>query len=200
MQDHLFVFKQTGENLDTPRSPWGIWKGQENLEEIIMVLMNWDNWILVPKKLYQVCEVSLPDWVSPVEWAQNVTQQTALKYYMGYGALEWTKEWFIALNALPGVREYACIQLLKTKSFRSDYRKSLRDQLVEWLNTPVETRTYATPLSEKQWFSLLNSNTVRQEKNLSRDIYNGRVPGIKTRYISTEEAYASLQGLLEAAI
>lgn len=42
----------------------------------------------------------------------------------------------------------ACIQLLKTKNFRSNFRKSCRDQIVAWLEE--DEPKYLTPLSPRQ--------------------------------------------------
>lgn len=42
----------------------------------------------------------------------------------------------------------ACLVLLKTKNFRSSFRKSLRDQIVGWLED--SSPTYQTPLSDRQ--------------------------------------------------
>jgi hypothetical protein len=45
---------------------------------------------------------------------------------------------------------FKCIQLLKVKTFRSNLRKSLAEQLNRWLFEP-DNRKYESPFSIKQW-------------------------------------------------
>ncbi len=46
--------------------------------------------------------------------------------------------------------ETTCIELLHTKK-SSDFVKSMRAQVVNWLDTPAEERSFDTPLSQKQF-------------------------------------------------
>ena len=41
-------------------------------------------------------------------------------------------------------------ELMRVKNFRSDFRKSLAQQVLVWIETPVEERQYKTPLTQKQ--------------------------------------------------
>ena len=63
----------------------------------------------------------------------------------------------------------ACIQLLKTKKFRSKFRSDLCAQLKTWL----EEERYPHPLSPKQWDKLVNKYVVwraaQLETALNRD-------------------------------
>ena len=47
--------------------------------------------------------------------------------------------------------ENAARQILAVRSFRSEFRQSMRDQLVAWLDTPSEDRKFRSPLSPRQW-------------------------------------------------
>ena len=53
------------------------------------------------------------------------------------------------------VRQNAIRKLLSVKNFRSDFRRSLRDQVISWLNTPVSERKYPFPLSFRQMGCLM---------------------------------------------
>jgi hypothetical protein len=50
-----------------------------------------------------------------------------------------------------GRNENAARAILQVKSFRSSFRKDMRDRIVKWLDTPTCERQYASPLSWRQW-------------------------------------------------
>lgn len=54
---------------------------------------------------------------------------------------------------------YILSDLLNTNNFKSSYRKSLRNQLDNWLDD--EESSFTTPFSEKQWSTLSNPYTKR---------------------------------------
>jgi hypothetical protein len=66
--------------------------------------------------------------------------------------------WLEKLRELPYGRQSACVKLLKTKKFRSVFRKSLRNQLENWLNG----NGYETPFSWKQWNCLMRSHYYKR--------------------------------------
>jgi len=64
----------------------------------------------------------------------------------GFVAPEWEAD-----IASFGFNERAARALLQTRSFRNEFRKNMRDQIVAWLETPASERKYKSPLSYRQW-------------------------------------------------
>lgn len=100
----------------------------------------------VPK--YELREKELPEWLSPEVY-------TNTEWYLSH---RWDKvltapdmktaRWLLTL---PDAELNAVLKLLNTKKFRSEFRKSLRDQIVNWLETELSERKHKTPLSYRQW-------------------------------------------------
>jgi hypothetical protein len=114
---------------------------------------------------WEVHKIELPDWLSTEEYC---TSYVKWKHFWGMGAdPEWPEKWqrLLARNGSPADR-LACIQLLKTKKFRSQFRNGLHDQLVNWLN---EER-YPSPFSPKQWNKLVNKYVGRRAAQLEADL------------------------------
>lgn len=138
----------------------------DKLNETVDVLASSDDWRLVTVKKYSTTDVEVPCWMDPASYPDRAID---MKYFLGAGGNEaWGREWFERLVSLDfGVR-FACCQLLNTKNFRSDFRRSLRDQLVKWLNGESN---YSSPFSPKQLNCLLNSYVLRDAKRAEDNLY-----------------------------
>lgn len=159
------LFKQTGENATTPMDPVHEvvsengtvvtahdWQGDVftcDTREMVACCVSSDMDMLIDVPKYSVRDVVLPDWLSTREWLRNTTRW---KWVWGLGAdSEWPESWQRGLASMTGTPErLVAIKLLTTKNFRSDFRRSMRDQVVAWLETPVDARKYANPLSARQ--------------------------------------------------
>lgn len=92
---------------------------------------------------------------------------------MGSGAYpDWPGHWQRWLLTLKGhqSRRLAVIQLLRGEP-KTELRRSLKRQLIEWLHTPPEGRRFETPFSPKQWGALTNRFVVRRAKHIDKDLY-----------------------------
>lgn len=170
---HEVLFRFNGEVSYTPADPMAPWKGQVDLSEKGTFILSNDDWRTVSGPLYEVNTVHLPSWLSVEEWICTSVQW---KYTWGCGVdPSWSESWQRGLMGFDGVaRRMAAVKLLKTKTFRSAFRKSLRDQLVVWLDTPAEERKYASPFSARQWEALVDQYTARDAKYLSESLYRDR--------------------------
>jgi len=183
---HLVLFKQLGENSTSSRDPIAPWTGQVSLDETTTCCLSSDDDRLVSKALYEVREVTLPAWLSVEEW---VNRTTHWKWVWGAGVnREWPEAWQRGLGMVRFSDRYWAAKLLATKSFRSEFRKSLRDQIVAWLETAPEARRYDSPLSDRQWDCL--ARNAWEAKRLESSLYYNRSwPG---RVLSNEEAMAAV--------
>ena len=68
--------------------------------------------------------------------------------------------------------ETICIELITTKK-TSDFVKSMRQQVIEWLGTAADERTYDTPLSRKQfaWACYILHPADYPNPKTDRDLY-----------------------------
>jgi hypothetical protein len=175
MKKVSFLCEHRGEYSGTPHTIAKVYEeGSVNLEEKVMRLCNSDFWIEVPVNKYAVCTIELPDWMSEEEYIRNWVDW---KYVWGRGcSKEWPEKWQRFFCQVSAEKCLAMVKLLKVKKFKSEFRKSLRIQLEEWLNS--EERKYPMPFSPKQWSTLvdpyLKNESYRLENNLyrsSRSIY-----------------------------
>jgi len=189
MKEWPILFERLGENSDTPPDPVDVWRGQVDLDEEGTYCLSYDDNRPVRVKRYEVRLVTLPDWLDPKEWIRD---SVTWKWVWGSGAeAEWPEAWQRGLANMGEVARYACIQLLKTYKagrFRSDFRRSLAEHLVEWLETPVTERKHGSPFSRRQWECLYNAHVRRRANQVSSQLYWDRHPVGKL--LSKEEAYA----------
>lgn len=121
---------------------------------------------------YAVGEVELPEWLSAEEWLRDTTKW---KYVWGFDVPKtWPEAWQRGVAGFGQADKLACVKLLNTKSFRSDFRRSLRDRLVEWLETPAGERRYDSPFSDRQWDCLVNRYVKREAEQISSALYRAR--------------------------
>jgi len=187
MKKHAILFKHLGENAPTPRDPVAVVLdvqddtarivGENGPVEIDLTkkvyrCAYYDDNRLVDVLLYSVGEVELPDWMDPQEWIQNTTRW---KYLWGYGVeKDWPQAWQRWLSVCGGPQRLAAIKLLRTKRFRSAFRKSLREQLEKWLTTMPEDRDYDSPFSRRQWECIVDNRTVLESKRIDAHLYAQR--------------------------
>ena len=94
--------------------------------------------------LYSILEVSAPIGMSDIDFCNIQDTLPGLLRLMP----SVTSEHAVKLCKLPWPQIVAATSLLNTKAFRSEFRRSLRDQILNWLNGDSQ---YSSPLSAKQW-------------------------------------------------
>jgi len=123
---------------------------------------------------YEVMEIELPEWL---------TTETYCAQYERWGTLwacgadpEWPESWQRLLSILNNdhAARVACIDLLKVKKFRSEFRRSLKDRLVTWLEDPEER--YPSPFTPKQWNKILLKWVVWKADRIQRGILMKPLP------------------------
>jgi hypothetical protein len=154
LKQYKVLFEHTGEYSFTAKVPVAEWNGQVNLSEHADAILSENDWRKVKVDRWAVHEVALPEWLSLDEWLRH---RIAWRYTWQFGVpVTWPERWQrgIAYGSFTDLEKTAIIKLLSVKNFRSNFRRSLRDQLVEWLETDAEDREYPDPFSPKQWAAL----------------------------------------------
>lgn len=188
MNTHTLLFKHQGEVSHTKRDPYAVVISRDgdlvvaqrhfddepfevDLTEEKMALVGHDNWQQIPVKLWGVKDVELPSWMDPHVYAVSTSLHVMVKYMTGLGAsLEWGEDWWKRIWKFNSARRLAVIKLLSTENFRSDFRKSLNEQLVAWLNGESD---YPSPFSPRQW-ECLTRYTAVEAKQREKAIYWNR--------------------------
>jgi len=169
------LFERNGEVSDTlaPLREFDPAKDAELLEEQKAFIQGPDDFTQYEAPRFLVKRVVLPDWMDPAEWCRN---EIDWRYLWAIVPAEWPETWQRALMlvkeraGMPAV--LAIVNLLKTKEFRSPFRRSLRDQIVEWMETPEEDRKYKLPLSPRQFDAIMDYATVVKARVLESRVYN----------------------------
>lgn len=170
MKTYKILFEHYGENSDTAKSPVAVWDNQVDLSATRTCCTNWDDNSLVSVNRYQVLDVTLPNWLDANEWIRNALKwQWAWDLGVDASWPESWQRWFIGKAS--EAAKLAIIKLLKTKNFRSEFRQSLRDQFVQYVETPEEARQYNSPFSPRQWDKLIDKHTTLDARRMSNDIY-----------------------------
>jgi hypothetical protein len=152
MKTVKYLMKQYGEYVYTARDIFEVYTGQDyDTEADAGCIRGYDSWQHAPKNLYAVQEIEIPEWMTPEDY---IAQEHNWKWYTKIGGTEdLGKQAFEKITRITnGALRLACIKLLKTKKFRSDFRKSLKSQLLTW----IENGEYALPFSWKQERALVN--------------------------------------------
>ena len=127
-----------------------------------------------PAEPYEVKEIELPDWLSTEAYCAQ---------YIRWGHLwacgadpEWPESWQRVLSLLNNdhAGRVACIDLLRVKKFRSEFRKSIRQRLVTWLEDPEER--YPSPFSPKQWDSILKKWVIWKANRIAYRLSSQQLP------------------------
>lgn len=183
------LFKQTGENSTTPMDPvhevvsevGTVVTYQDKIgyqftcdtRETVACCVSPDFDMLVDVPHYAVRDVVLPDWLPTSEWLLCTTRW---KWVWGLGAdSEWPEAWQRGLASIADTTcRLAAIKLLRTKAFRSDFRRKMRDQVVAWLETAEDARKYSSPLSYRQWAAIIDTHLQVEAKRYDNGLYNNR--------------------------
>ena len=170
----LYV-RNDGDSLTNPMIPLGPWVGQVDLSTMGNYSSPESKKTLVQAPKYEVHEIELPEWLPTERYCGDYIRWSRL---WGYGAdPEWPESWqrlLVLINGDPQAK-IACIDLLNTKKFRSEFRSSLRDRLVTWLEDP-EAR-FPSPFTPKQWDKLIvkyvtwKANRILRELTLKGDYF-----------------------------
>lgn len=186
LKTHRILLRHQGENATTPHDPITVAvkeegnlvtylrKGKEEVADLnkqVSRCIAWDFDMPTMIEEYHVTDVVLPEWLDPEEWLANTTEWKWLWSLRGMDT-EWSEVWQRGLRRLSNTgQRLAAVELLKTKNFRSTFRKSLRDQIVAWLETPSDERRHSSPLSPRQWDSLVDARTARRYDD---SLYNAK--------------------------
>jgi hypothetical protein len=151
---HKVLFRRNGENITTAPDPVRLFvEGEDEalLQEVENYCVSWDNDMLTKGHVYEVNEVVLPHWLSVEEWVAN---RVAWKWVWGCGVCPtWPEKVQRVFLKLPTGQKMGLADLLRTKTFRSEFRKSLYTQFFASL---VEGR-YELPLSARQLGALVGN-------------------------------------------
>jgi hypothetical protein len=167
---HRILFTQRGENASTPQDPTDLYvPGMVDLTEKISCCISYDNDMLVQIEKYSVRDVSLPVWLDPKEWLRNTT---TWRWVWGFCEdLEWPENWQRGIQKLSSSQKLACVKLLRTKTFKSEFRANICTQLKTWFNTPETERKYENPFSLKQWDCLIDGHIALEAKQIDSRLY-----------------------------
>lgn len=167
--------RKNNEMSSTPMYPVGPYvEGEVDLDAEGDFIWNNDDWRHVTAKLYEVCDVTLPEFLSVKEWVRDAVRW---KWAWGCGVdPTWCEAWqrSLAFDGFNTAERIAVCKLLKVKKFRSEFRKSLRDQVVTWMETPVNERKYNSPFSNRQWNCLIRQPDLWHARNLDSNLYRDR--------------------------
>lgn len=97
---------------------------------------------------WQVRSVQLPDWLPFDEWRRRPWDWHSVTQW---GIEDETLGRYLATL---DERRFNALRKLMTKNLRSEFRKSLRDQVQAWLDAAPQDREYRSPLSPRQWDAL----------------------------------------------
>jgi hypothetical protein len=151
---HAILYRHDGEEMGTPRRPVAVYTEQVDITETKQGILSSDDWRPVTFTKWEVRAIDLPAWLTPEEWLKD---PLAWQDTFAIADPDWPEHW-LRWMASPDVhpnQRRAAARLLKTKQFRSDFRASLCDQIITWLETDPEERQYPSPLSWKQWACLV---------------------------------------------
>jgi len=169
MKTEKILFKRTGENVGTIDPVAAYVAGMVDLDEKRHYCMSWDFDMPVLSKVYEVRDVQMPDWMDPQFW---VTHSITLKYTWGLGAdKEWSEEITRGLMRLEGVVRLIAIKLLRTKTFRSAFRKAMLERLIDWCR---DSHGYHSPWTANMIRAMSNQHICLEYKRLSDSLYHSR--------------------------
>jgi len=148
MKTVTFLTRAIGEYSTTERSIEGVYTDDMDIdfEKEHLCIRNSDDWTPCSKKLYELKDVEIPEWMeaskfNPLLWMQYT--RIGGNEDLGENAYNELTEFMYSNERLVE----ACLTILKVKNFRSDFRKSLRTQIDDYL---VGKSEYSTPLTQRQ--------------------------------------------------
>ena len=152
----IIFSRQYNENITTDLRPYCLLEDfKENINKTDIYCASWDDNRLVEGKIFEIRELVLPDWMD---------EETYLKEYIRCNSIiiqaeeieNMNQKWFHRIVELNESIREIIFTLLRTKKFRSAFRESLKNQLVEWLNN--DNPEYSLPFSDKQLNCLIYKN------------------------------------------
>jgi hypothetical protein len=166
------LFEHYGSNANTAYTPIAEYVGQVDLSVEVSRCAYYDDDRQVKIPRYKILDVTIPVWLDATEWAHD---EIAWRYAwaMGVDPL-WPEAWQRGLLAIGQGKShlvFACARLLKTKTFRSAFRESLRDQLVAWLDVPLGEHEHRSPFSPRQWEALISHREAAEARRISEGLY-----------------------------
>jgi len=157
MKTYPILFRHNGENLGTAADPIKVFDPETDaakLDEKSSFCLSYDDDRLVASNLYKLIDVTLPDWLNPSEWIRKYTEFSYLFSETGREfAATAPESWIRGLLKLSGAERTVAFDLLNTKTFRSEFRASLRAQVESWCaeNMTDAGPRYASPFSRGQF-------------------------------------------------
>lgn len=177
---HKILYVKSGENWTTPASPFRAWRGDEDLELLDVqdtFCLSSDDDRPVQGNKYELCTVTLPDWLPPDVW---VAECVGWKYAWGHGAdPRWPEAWQRAVKDVGGGAERAAMVALLGAVCRSEFRAKMREQIITWIETPSDQRKYRSPLSPRQWDAVINRHAALDAKRTDENLYRGGIGGLR---------------------
>jgi hypothetical protein len=156
MKTVSILCRHYGELTYTAKSPVREWTSADpvDLTEQKPCIFSPDDFRNVMVNKWEVRPVEVPDWMTGDEYAQHHIQWDGL--WTVKGAKDMPQEWqvYLALYVDNPTERLALAKLLAVQNFRSDFRRSLRDQVVTYIETAPDQRKYSRPLSWKQMSAL----------------------------------------------
>jgi len=170
----ILMSRENNEFSTTPSYPVGEWTpGEVDLDETMDFVRSSDDSRRVTEKKYSVVAVLLPAWMSTQEYIRPDVRMD-LKYKWGGtdARPDWPESWTRALMEMSFERVYWLSKILKVQNFRSNFRKSLKEQMVRWFETPPSERRYGFPLSPRQYAAI--EGPVHEPNRASDRLYATR--------------------------
>jgi hypothetical protein len=134
------------------------------------------NRVEIPR--YKVQTVWLPNWLLPERW---IPQHLQWHWAWSFGVdplwpQPW-QEWFAyhergERDRIGWAGRLEAIRLLRTVTFKSEFRRQMRNRITEWLDTHPVERKYDSPLSPRQWQAVVQPHTSRISGQFEKEIYH----------------------------
>lgn len=168
LKTHKIVYANLGCNVYTSPQPIKLYDPEihtsEFLEQEYPFCISNDNDMLVMDKKYSLIDVTLPTWLSPEDFIHNHVRWQYLWGDHRVNALWPENCQRFLLRQKNSVTIDIYVNVLR--AVRSKFMLSLKDQLLNWLNTPEEDRKYDQPLSNRQLESLYKNVHYRRQAEI----------------------------------
>ena len=175
------LFRHTGENSDSAYDFCKVFEDSdaELLTKTRSCCLNWDNDMLVEINEYKVLDVTVIEGMDPKQIGSFYWLWSECGF-VGIDPCAIPLDWQRKIQTLKDWQRIACLDLLKVKNFRSEFRKSLRTQLEAWLSGANQ---YDSPFSSRQWECASSRRTYEVDR-IQTSIYRGNryaeFTGLKT--------------------
>jgi hypothetical protein len=155
---YKLLFKRFGENQNTELSPIKEYVEETDAELLVETrncCVSAFNDMLVECNLYDVRDVEIPDWLTVDEYLHGRVSKCSIQLFMQFypNLIQKFGRNAFKLSVLPYEYEVALDKFCKTKTFKSEFRKSLFEQVKAWVE--MDEPEYKNPLSYKQWNAIM---------------------------------------------